>query len=129
MRLFKPGGIPELNDISAELIAEICRVTSRTARRWKRGEYPPFTALKVIQLYKEGELGEIDLKWAHWRLKGGLLVSPDGQQFTPGDVMSIQWLRMQIQSYQRDQRFILQSDWIDQKWRPAPEQEESRASA
>ncbi|MEX2125806.1 MAG: DUF3653 domain-containing protein [Woeseia sp.] len=128
-RLFKPGGLEALNDITPEVIAEICRVHITTARRWKRGEEPPFTALQLLKLFNDRELGVVDLKWAHWRMKEGLLVSPDGQTFTPGDVMSIAWLRMQIQSYQRDQRFILQSDWIDQKWRPATEQEEIRASA
>jgi hypothetical protein len=61
MRLFKPGGIEALNGISAERIAEICRVHITTARRWKRGEEPPFTALELIQLHEGGELGVVDL--------------------------------------------------------------------
>lgn len=125
MRLFNPGGgIEELEDVTAELISEICRVHITTARRWKRGEMPPFTALKIINLYKNGELGEVDLRWHNWRLRNGLLISDDGTSFTPGQVRAIPFMEMQIDSYKRDQRSVRQADWIDGKWRPAPEQED-----
>lgn len=124
MRLFKPGGgIEALEGISAQRIADICRVHLTTAQRWKRGEYPPFTALEVIQLRETGELGVVDLKWAGWQMHSGVLISDDGTQFTPGEVRAIPFMRMQIQSYQLDQRVVRQADWVDEKWSPAPELE------
>ena len=124
MRLFKPGGgIEELEDITPEVIAEICRVHITTARRWKRGEMPPFSAMKIINLHKNGELGEVDLRWHNWRLRNGLLISDDGSSFTPGQVRAIPFMEMQIDSYKRDQRSVRQADWISGEWRPAPELE------
>jgi hypothetical protein len=119
VRLFKPGGIEALNDLTPEVIAEICRVHVSTARRWKKGEMPPFAALQLLMLYNGGEIGTVDLKWAGWRLHNGVLISEDGSSFTPGDVRSIPWLRMQIESYKRDQRSVRQADWLAEKWVPA----------
>lgn len=124
MRLFKPGGgIEALEGVTPEVIAEVCGVHITTARRWKRGEMPPLSALKIIRLHTTGELGEIDLKWAGWRLRHGQLVAPHGEQFETGDVMSIRFLRQLIASYQTDQRYERQADWISEKWEPATERE------
>ena len=114
--MFKPGGIEALNDVTPEVIAEICRVHITTARRWKRGEEPPFTALQLIKLFNDGEIGVVDLRWAGWRLHNGLLFSDDRTTFTPGDVRSIPWLRMQVESYKRDQRLVRQADWVSERW-------------
>jgi hypothetical protein len=123
VRIFKPGGIEALNDVTPEVIAEICRVHVTTARRWKKGEMPPFAALQLLKLFYDGEIGVVDLKWAGWRLRNGLLMSEDGTCFMPGEVRAIPWLRQQIESYQRDQRLPRQSDWVSEKWTEAPEQE------
>ena len=123
MRLFKPGGIEALHGVSAERIVEICRVHLTTARRWKRGEEPPFTALELIQLHEGGELGVVDLKWAGWRMRGGKLISDDrASEFTPGEVRAIPFMKMQIASYHRDQRLPRQGDWIAGQWMPALDQ-------
>ena len=129
MRLFKPGGIEALNDVSAERIAEICRVHITTARRYKRGEEPPFASLQLLKLCDKGELGVLDLKWAGWHLRNGQLISPDGQSFAPGDVLSTTYWQALAKSYQTEQRLPRQGDWIDEKWKPAPEQTETRATA
>jgi hypothetical protein len=123
VRVFKPGGIEALNDVTPEVIAEICRVHISTARRWKKGEMPPFTALQLLKLHNDRELGVVDLKWAGWRLHNGLLISDDGSHFTPGEVRSLPFLRMQINSYQQDQRLPRQADWVSKKRTEAPEQE------
>lgn len=121
-RGFVRGGIDELRDVSAEIIAEITGVHITTARRWKRGEMPPLSALKVVALHQTGELGTVDLKWNGWKLRDGKLISDDGTCFTPGEVRSLPFLRMQIQSYQLDQRLVRQADWVSETWSPAPEQ-------
>ena len=124
MRMFKPeGGIEALEGVTPGVIAEVCGVTTRTARRWKRGEYPPLSALKIIRLHTTGELGEIDLKWANWRLMDGKLIAPHGEQFGTGDVMSVTFLRQLIASYQTDQRYERQADWISERWEAATERE------
>jgi hypothetical protein len=79
---------------------------------------PPFAALQLLKLYSEGEIGVVDLKWAGWRLHNGLLVSDDGTCFSPGDVRSLPFLRMQIESYKRDQRLVRQADWVSERWVP-----------
>lgn len=126
-RGFVRGGVEELRDVSAEVIAEITGVHITTGRRWKRGEVPPLAALKVIALYQTGELGTVDLKWNGWRLRNGLLISEDGSSFTPGQVRAIPFMAMQIDSYKRDQRFVRQADWITQRWEPAREREAQTA--
>ena len=129
MRGFKRGGIEELKGISAEMIAEICGCHITTARRWKKGEQPPLSALKICALYQTGELGTIDLKWNGWRLRDGLLVSPDGQYFTPGNVMSGPFWQQLAKSYQADQRFPAQGDWISEKWEKSADYSDLQASA
>jgi hypothetical protein len=120
VRVFKPGGgIEALEGVTPEVIAEVCGCHISTARRWKRGEMPPLSALKIIRLYTSGELGEIDLKWRGWRLRDGQLVAPHGEQFGTGDVMSITFLRQLVASYQVDQRYERQADWISERWEPA----------
>lgn len=87
VRLFKPGGIEALHGVSAERIAEICRVHITTARSWKRGEKPPFTALELTQLRESGERRAVDLKWAGWRMAAGKLISNDRvSEFTLGEI-------------------------------------------
>ena len=111
--------------MSPEIIAELCGVHVTTARRWKRGEVPTLSALKVIALYQTGQLGTVDLKWNGWRLRDGLLVSDDRvAEFTPGEVRAIPFMRMQIANYHKEQRLPRQGDWVSETWSPALEQQE-----
>jgi hypothetical protein len=124
MRAFKRSGIPELSGVNAELIAELCGVHVTTARRWKRGEYPPLSALKVIALYQTGELGAVDPKWNGWSLRNGSLTTPDeAYTFTPGEVQAIPFHKQLIRHYQDEQRLPRQGDWVSEKWIPAAELE------
>lgn len=119
MRLFNPRSIEALENVTPEVIAEICGGHPTTARRWKRYGDPPLSAVKVVRLHSTGELGDIDLKWAGWRLMEGQLVAPHGEQFGTGDVMSLRFLRQLIASYQTDQRYERQADWISERWEVA----------
>ena len=119
MRLFNPRSIEALESVTPEVIAEICGVHVTTARRWKRYGDPPLSAVKIVRLYSTGELGDIDFKWAGWRLVEGQLVAPHGEKFGTGDVMSLRFLRQLIASYQTDQRYERQADWISERWEVA----------
>ena len=120
MRTFRPGmGHAVLYGISAKEIADWCGVTTRTARRWKRGEDPPQAAIEVIELRSTGNLGVVDQDWRGWKIREGKLISPDGIEFTSGDVLSLTFLRQLIAHYQSEQRVPRQSDWISERWEPA----------
>ena len=64
MRPIRPGRIEELDGISAETIAEWTGVHITTARRYKRGEVPPFATMELIRLRATGDLGVVDPIWA-----------------------------------------------------------------
>lgn len=90
MKLYSPASIDAVKGVSPEVIADLCRVHVSTARRWKRYGDPPYTALQLIKLLVEGELGVVDLKWANWQLREGKLASDDRvAEFTPGEVRAI----------------------------------------
>ena len=118
MRRFTPGKPhPVLEGLSTKLIAEMCRVTERTVRRWKNGEEPSHAALQLIKLLTTGDLGVVG--WKGWKVKGDQLISEDGEQVTRGEIRSIPFMRMQIRAYQTDQRLPRQADFVDQKWQPS----------
>ena len=76
----------ELYGIPAETIAALCKVNVRTARRWKKGERKMPEAARMIMA---GDLGAFDRAWRGWSFRDGKLISPDGWEASPGDVMSI----------------------------------------
>jgi hypothetical protein len=94
---------PELYGISAETIALLCKVNVRTARRWKNGERRmPQTARMILA----GDLGCFDPAWRGWAFRDGKLISPEGWDISPGDVLSISLMRAQLAAYQAKERLI-----------------------
>jgi len=81
-------------------IARICRVSVKTARRWKDGHIvPPETALMVLQR----DLGCFDSAWAGWVIsRRGELCSPENWVATQGDVRSVQLVQRQLGDYRRE---------------------------
>ena len=121
MRAFRPiDQHPALYGIQAETIAGIAQVHITTARRWKRGEDPPYAATQLVELLSTGNMGIVDRDWTGWALKDGLLVAPNGDRFSPGEVMSMTYWRALAHSYQAEQRLPRQADWIAGEWVPAP---------
>ena len=57
-----------------------------------------------------GDLGCFDPAWRGWLLRDGKLVSPEGWEATPGDVLSLPLLRAQLASHQAEKRAILAMD-------------------
>jgi hypothetical protein len=94
---------PDLYGIPAETIARLCKVCITTARRWKKGRRRmPETARMILA----GDLGAFDHAWRGWAFRDGKLISPDGWEASPGDVMSISLMRAQISAYQAKERQI-----------------------
>lgn len=96
-------------------IARICRVSLKTARRWKAGSTcPPAYAILILR----GDLGALDTAWAGWLVRRGKLLSPEGYEAIPGDVRALPFMRMQIQTYQLEFRRMTDPQMEDQ---PLPE--------
>jgi hypothetical protein len=62
----------------------------------------PETAKMVLT----GDLGYLDAAFTGWRLLGGKLVSPEGWEATPQDILSLPLLRAQVSAYQARQRQV-----------------------
>jgi hypothetical protein len=110
-----------LYGISAETIADWCKVHVTTARRWKRGEEPPFAALQLIELLSTGNLGIINPAWDGWILKGNSLVAPHGEIFSRGDILSLTFVRQQVAHLMSESRLPRQADWINGRYEVARE--------
>ena len=120
MRAFRPTKQhPFLYGIRADTIADWvgCHIT--TARRWKRGEYPPPAAIQIIGLRSSGNLGLVNPAWSGWCLKDDDLISPNGDKFAPDDIMAGPYWRTLVRAYQTEQRLPRQADWVQGTWVPA----------
>lgn len=97
----------ELYGIPAETVALLCKVSITTARRWKKGRRRmPETARMILA----GDLGCFDPHWKGWAFRHGKLISPEGWETSPGDVLSIPLTRAQISAYQAKERQVLAMD-------------------
>jgi Phage protein len=56
------------------------------------------------------DLGCFDPAWRGWILRGGQLISPEGWEARPGDVLTLPLLRAQIATYQAKERAALAMD-------------------
>lgn len=122
MRAFRPRREHgALYGITAERIAEFVKVHVTTARRWKRGEEPPYAALQLIELLSTGNLGVINPAWDGWILKGQVLIAPHGEVFSRGDILSLNFVRQQVAHLQSELRCPRQADWLSEKWEEAKE--------
>ncbi len=87
---------------SAEQLAQLCHVSVRTARRWRRNGVAPTLALRWLRLIKYGVLELIHPHWAGWHVRDGELHHPNGWTFTPDELTAIP-LRYQEASAMRAQ--------------------------
>lgn len=92
---------PELYGIPISELARICRVSLKTARRWKLGQtVPPKSALMLLS----GDLGCLDPAWSGWIVRDGSLWSPEGWQVRMESVLAIPLLRGQLHALQSENR-------------------------
>lgn len=111
----KPHSI--LYGISISEIARICRVSLKTAHRWKAGQYVPgYCELAMLS----GDLGYWDKAWEGWVLRDGCLISPEGISSTPGEVRGIPFMNSALAAYQSEFRRIREeTDALEEQPGPA----------
>lgn len=84
---------PELYGINISELARICRVSLKTAARWKDGTTcPPKTALMILTR----DLGCFAPEWRGWTVNGEDLVSPEGWCVNRNDALVVPLLHGQI---------------------------------
>jgi hypothetical protein len=108
---------PQLIGFNVNEVARICRVSLKTAGRWKDGTTcPPKSALMLL----DSDLGMFDHLWAGWRIYKGNLVSPEGWEITRGDVISSPLLRQQLAAFKTElKRLRLEKDSIQDQPLPS----------
>jgi hypothetical protein len=95
---------PELYGIPINEIARICRVSVKTATRWKNGTTcPPKSACLLLT----GDLGCLDPAWEGWRVNKGILYSREGWEITKNDVLAMPLIRAQLEAYKAAERQVL----------------------
>lgn len=69
----------------AELVAEWCGVSVRTAKSWKEGRtQPPRPALRLFTLHAERKV--LGKEWEGWLINKNTLVDPEGQSTAQGQL-------------------------------------------
>lgn len=92
---------PDFFGFPVSEIARICKVSERTARRWKDGTIcPPETALMILR----GDLGMFDPEWRGWILRRGCLISPEGWEIRMPDVLASRLHEAQLGVYRSENR-------------------------
>lgn len=105
-----------LYGVPADRAAAVTGAHLTTVRRWKRLRRAPGWVSALVELCIAGELDRISRTWRGWRIRGELLISPEGWEFTPGAIRAIPLKDALIRSYQQKQRCVQQADWIDERW-------------
>jgi len=109
-------GTDPLYGVPVEVLRALTGAHLTTAKRWKRTRRYPRVLGLLIRLCVEGQLGAIARQWDGWSIRGNKLVSPEGWEFTPGEIRSIPFMHAQVAAYQARQRCIQQADWIEQRF-------------
>lgn len=111
--------IPEIYGIPISELARICRVSLKTAGRWKSGSTcPPYSALVLLA----ADLGCFSPEWSGWRLNGQDLVSPEGWRIARGQVMIVPLMRQQLAAYEvelkrmREEVLLMQEQPLPADW-------------
>lgn len=83
----------EIYGLPIKQIARVCKVTARTAARWKSGQTVMPYAARVLVAQ---DLGAFDPMWRNWTLRDGQLISPEGWTFGMREVLAQPLLRAQL---------------------------------
>ncbi len=90
--------------IRAEELALLTGAHLPTARRWKRAVRLPRWLSVLVRSVAEGWLDDLSPEFAGWCVRGGQLISPEGWQFSPGEIRALPFLRQQLALARVDQR-------------------------
>ena len=61
---------------------------------------------KAARMILSGDLGHLDPAWPGWTLRDGKLISPEGIQAPPTDVLAMPFVQAQLALYQAENRRI-----------------------
>lgn len=85
-----PDGFRELRRsclLSRKACADLLGCSMSAIRAWDRGTHRvPWSAVKLLRLYRRGDLGALRPEWRGWTLNRGGLVSPEGVAYGRGDL-------------------------------------------
>ncbi len=86
----------------AELVAELCGVSVDTAKRWKSGECAPSRpALRLFELHRKYKILSSPA-WDGWEIKGGVLVDPEGNETTQGQLRAYYFVYQLVAELAKD---------------------------
>lgn len=80
--------------LSKEKTAELCGVSIRKYNNWESGrsKCPNFVYL-LLKAYGAGHIPSLSRHWEGWRFINDELWSPNGVNYTSGDINSLFWLK------------------------------------
>lgn len=88
--------------IGERAVARELNIHEKTLYRWKTGRVPiPGRQHLAIKLLL-GDLPGTEGRWTGWGFVRGELVSPGGDHYRPGDVLSLILLRQQLTAQRRE---------------------------
>lgn len=83
----------ELDWFNIKELASICRVSLKTAARWKASTTcPPQTALMILR----ADLSCFAAEWAGWTIRGDSIISPEGWTISRNDALCVPLMHGQI---------------------------------
>lgn len=85
-----PDGFRELRRtclLSRKTCADLLGCSLSCVRAWDRGTHRvPWAVVKLLRLYRLGDLGALRPAWRGWRMAHAGLVSPEGYAYRLGDL-------------------------------------------
>ena len=85
-----PDGFRELRRsclLSRKACADLLGCSMSAVRAWDRGTHRvPWSAVKLLRLFRLGDLGTLRPEWRGWTVNRNGLVSPEGFTYSRGDL-------------------------------------------
>lgn len=96
-----PGALLWGAGLSWEKLPALLDVSTRTVHRWRAAGELPAALVLVCMCF--ADLGTISEPWRGWMIsrRDGLLYSPEGEAFGPGDLRALFWHRQRIRALAR----------------------------
>lgn len=91
-----------LNRLTVPQAAELFDVAQRTWRAWERGERKVPRAVTLALQMRLGKLDAFDLPG--WQASNGKIITPDGVEYTAGEINAIYWNEQLARTYKAEIR-------------------------